>query len=102
MQTIRSPRRGPFAALPPHVRFLMQHALIGFGLATVFVMAVLWSDAFGIGGLLRGADSHPLPVLLLWFFTGLTFGSVQMGAAVMLLEDPFAQAEQDVYGKPED
>lgn len=99
MQFLHLHRRGPFAALPPHVRFLMQHALIGFGLATVFIIAVLWSDAFGIGSLLHGADSHPLPVLLLWFFTGLTFGSVQMGAAVMLLEDPFAQAEQDLYGK---
>ena len=94
--------RGPLAALPPHVRFLVLHALIGFALATVFVVAVLWSDAFGIGSLLRHADSHPLPLLLLWFFTGLTFGSVQMGAAVMLLEDPFAQADGDAGGGRED
>jgi tetrahydromethanopterin S-methyltransferase subunit E len=69
------------------VLFLLRHALIGFGLAAVFVGAVLWSNAFGLGHLLLGAVGHPLPLLLLWFFTGLTMGSIQMGIAVMSLGD---------------
>lgn len=73
--------------LPPHLRFLALHALVGFGLAGLFVGAVLWSDAFGLGRLLLETSAHPMPVLLLWFFTGLTFGSVQMGAAVMFQSD---------------
>lgn len=73
--------------LPLSVRFLLRHALIGFGLAALFVGAVLWSDAFGLGHLLLQATGHPLPLLLLWFFTGLTLGSVQMGVAVMGLGD---------------
>jgi hypothetical protein len=56
------------------VRFLAQHALIDLGLAAAFVGTVLWSEALSIG-------------------------SMQMGAAVMLLKDPFAQAWQDVYGR---
>jgi hypothetical protein len=75
------------AWMPPHVRFLGLHALVGFGLASVFVAAVIWSNAFGLGRLLLDTALHPMPVLLLWFFTGLTFGSVQMGAAVMFQND---------------
>ena len=73
-------------APPPwrgQVLFLLRHALIGFALAGLFVAAVLWSNAFGLGDLLLAAAGHPLPLLLLWFFTGLTLGSVQMGVAVM-------------------
>jgi apolipoprotein N-acyltransferase len=67
----------------PPVLFLLRHALIGFALAAVFVGAVLWSNAFGLGHLLLNAAGHPLPLLLLWFFSGLTMGSIQMGVAVM-------------------
>ncbi len=70
--------------LPFLVRFLLLHALVGFGIATLAVAALLWSDFGGIGSLLTRAEGHPGPVLLLWFFLGLTFGSVQMGAAFML------------------
>jgi hypothetical protein len=64
---------------------MLLHGAIGFGLAAVFVALLMSSDNGGLGTLLRGAESHPFPALLLWFFCGLTFGSVQIGAAVMLL-----------------
>ncbi len=67
--------------------FLLRHAMIGFALSALFVGAVLWSNAFGLGHLLLAAAGHPLPLLLLWFFTGLTMGSIQMGVAVMALGD---------------
>ncbi len=87
--------RSPFASLgfrlPVAVRFMLLHGAIGFGIAAVFVALLMGTDMGGLGTLLRAADSHPFPALLLWFFCGLTFGSVQIGAAVMLLdtdEDP--------------
>lgn len=75
-------------ALPPPFRFLLRHAAIGFGLAALTTLGLLWADPGGLGTLLLNADGHPWPTLLLWFFLGLTFGSVQIGAAIMLLEEP--------------
>lgn len=69
--------------IPVAVRFMVVHGLIGFGLSAVFVAAVLWSDPGGAGGVILKHGGLPV-IGLLWFFTGLTFGSVQIGAAVML------------------
>jgi hypothetical protein len=69
--------------IPVAVRFMLVHGLVGFGLAAIFVGAVLWSDPGGVGRLILREGGLPV-IALLWFFTGLTFGSVQIGAAVML------------------
>jgi hypothetical protein len=70
---------------PRLVRFMMLHGAIGFGIAAVFVGGILLADPGGLGRLLapRGPEGV-LPLALLWFFSGLTFGSVQIGAAVMM------------------
>jgi len=73
------------SSTPELVRFLVRHAAVGFAISAGFVGLILAADPNGIGTLLTGADGHPLPLVLLWFFCGLTFASVQMGAAVMLL-----------------
>jgi uncharacterized RDD family membrane protein YckC len=69
--------------IPVAVRFMVLHGLVGFGLAAIFVAAVLWADPGGVGSLILRHGGLPV-ILLLWFFTGLTFGSVQIGTAVML------------------
>jgi len=53
----------------------------------IFVGGFLLTDPHGAGGVLLGAAGHWWPALVLWFFVGLTFGSVQIGAATMLMED---------------
>jgi hypothetical protein len=68
------------------LRFLALHSAIGFGLAALFMAALLLGDPGGIGTLLRQASQPAGPILLLWVFTGLTFASAQFGAAVMLLQ----------------
>ena len=65
-------------------RFVLSHIGIGALLATGFVAALLHTDLHGIGTLLTRAPEHPFPLLLLWFFLGLTFASVQLGIAIML------------------
>ncbi|PWS38748.1 hypothetical protein DFH01_05695 [Falsiroseomonas bella] len=70
---------------PKLVRFFLCHAAVGFGLAAVFVGGFLLADPHGAGSVLLGAAGHWWPALVLWFFVGLTFGSVQIGAATMLL-----------------
>jgi hypothetical protein len=74
--------------LPRAVLFMLRHAAIGFGLATLLILALFWADPGGIAEVLRRAPGHPWPTLLLWFFCGLTLGSVQIGIAVMLEGGP--------------
>ena len=69
--------------IPIAVRFMIMHGLIGFGLSALFVAAVLWADPGGVGSLILKHGGAPV-VAMLWFFSGLTFGSVQIGTAVML------------------
>jgi hypothetical protein len=71
--------------MPNLVRFLLLHAAIGFGLAALLVMGLLLADPGGASVVLR-ASGDPVPMLLLWLFTGMTFAAVQFGAAVMLME----------------
>jgi hypothetical protein len=73
--------------LPTLVRFVVRHAAIGFGIAAVFVGALLLADPGGAGSLLLTAADHWWPAVALWFFIGLTFGAVQIGAATMLLAE---------------
>lgn len=81
------PSREGWNRLPILVRFLLSHALIGFGISAVFTAAFVLADPNGAGGILLNAAGHWWPVVVLWFFLGLTFGSVQIGAATMLLAE---------------
>jgi hypothetical protein len=71
--------------LPTPVRFVAFHAGAGFGIAGRFVGALLLTNPGDAGTLLLTAADHWWPAAILWFFIGLTFGSVQLGTAVMLL-----------------
>ena len=77
----------------PLVRLFAVHAAVGFGLAAVAVGAILWADPGGLGQLLF---HEPVFIAVLWFFVGLTFGSAQMGMAIMGL----AEEDEPGGGKP--
>ena len=70
--------------MPELLKFLFRHALIGVGIATVGTAAILYFDLGQIGSLVSTSDVGIFAVFLLWFMLGLTFGSVQMGFAVMI------------------
>lgn len=69
--------------MPVLVRMLINHALIGFGIAAIFVAGLIWFDMGGLGTLILSSDSGWLALFMLTFFLGLTFGSAQMGFAIM-------------------
>lgn len=71
--------------MPPHLVFLLKHALIGFAIAALFVGAMIGFDVGGFATLLTKSGLATLAVPMLSFALGLTFASVQMGAAIMLL-----------------
>lgn len=69
--------------MPLLVKFLIRHAAIGFGFASVFVGALIWMDIGSIGTILAQSDIRIFATALLVMMVGLTFSSVQMGYAVM-------------------
>lgn len=71
--------------MPHLVRFLIRHALIGFAIAFGFVCLFLALDLHGLRTLMVASPDGVLAAAVLAFAMGLTFGSVQMGVAVMLL-----------------
>jgi len=71
--------------MPAHVLFLARHALIGFALGAAFVGVMAWFDIAGLRTLAAKSESTLVAFPVLTFFLGLTFASVQMGAAIMLL-----------------
>lgn len=80
--------------LPILVRFLILHGALGFVLSALLVAGLLAADPGDARKLLLNAAGHWWPAAVLWFFAGLTFGAVQIGAATMLLE------YQDRPGRP--
>lgn len=73
--------------MPFLVRFLVTHAIVGVSLAVLFVGALVGFDIAGLGTLMRTSQDGLLALVLLTFGLGITFGSVQMGFAVMLMSD---------------
>jgi hypothetical protein len=71
-----------FKRTHPLLALLIAHATIGFGLAALFVTAIVAFDVGGVGRLLATDAAWPFAIVL-WFFTGLTFASAMMGSAIM-------------------
>ncbi|WP_270938279.1 hypothetical protein [Falsiroseomonas oryzae] len=89
--------------LPVAVRFLVSHGMVGFGLSALFVAGLLLTDYTDAAKLLLNSAGHWWPALVLWFFVGLTFGSVQIGVATMLLaDDPRQPPPRRGSGAPSD
>ena len=71
-------------ALPRAVRLMLWHGAIGFLVGLIFVSGLIVLDGGGVGALLWRVGGIEA-IALLWFFSGLTFGSALMGCAVMSL-----------------
>lgn len=82
--------------MPEPVRFMIKHALFGYAAAAIFVTAFLVLDLGGLASLMRSSEFGLLAMALLFFFTGLTFASLQMGIAVMSLRP--ARGDEDSGG----
>ncbi|VFU08565.1 conserved protein of unknown function [Methylocella tundrae] len=72
-------------SMPAHVKFLARHALVGFSIGLLAVVAIVWLDLFNVGSLIAGSSQRWMAYGMLSFVFGLTFGSLQMGFAIMLL-----------------
>lgn len=73
--------------MTPLTWFLARHALIGFGVAVLFSGMLFWLDAAGLRTLVAASPVGMIAAGALTFLFCLTFGSVQMGIAIMQLAD---------------
>ena len=71
--------------MPHLVKFLTLHAVIGFAIGLAAVVLIVYLDIGHIGALIEKSSQRWLALALLSLGFGLTFGSVQMGFAIMLM-----------------
>lgn len=71
--------------MPEAVRFMLRHGAGGFVTGTFVTALLMLAGPVQLRTLVLGAEDAPLPLLLLWWLFCLTFGGVQIGAAVMAL-----------------
>lgn len=73
--------------MPELVRFLGLHCVLGAAFGVVAAAAVIISNVAGLKTLLETSNDPAVALGMLYFMFALTFASLAMGAAVMLLPD---------------
>lgn len=85
--------------MPPLIRFILRHGLIGFCIGIAFTTLILVLDVGAIRTLTRASAEGTVLRLMLGFLISSTFISVQIGIAVMFPPsrriDPMAPPEAD-------
>jgi hypothetical protein len=81
--------------MPKLVKFLLYHVAFGFLLAVVAVGLLMIGDVAGLRTLIMASDVGGLALSMLTFFLGLTLASVQMGIAIVMLDE-----RHDGRGRP--
>jgi hypothetical protein len=76
------------------VRFLIRNALLGIAAGWSLLVLLLYTDAFGLGQLVRASEQGWLAVLMLAAGFAITFGSAAMGTAIFLLR-PDEEEDED-------
>lgn len=78
----QQPKREP---MPMLLFFLAVHCGMGVALGVVFAALLVLLNIAGIKDLLVESSEPVIPILMLFTFCGLTFGSLKMGIAIMTL-----------------
>lgn len=69
--------------MPEIVKLLIRNAAAGMVLSVVFVSLLIATDTASLLTLMKASPEGWLAAALLYFFCFLTFGSVQIGIAIM-------------------
>ena len=77
------------------LRFLLRHAILGMAIGIAFTAVLLVLDVGHLRRLTEGSVSGTGVRLLLAFFIGSTFASLQMGIAVMYNPPGGSQSDED-------
>ena len=71
--------------MPNHIRFLLKHAAIGAVAGVAFVGLLLAFDVVGLRHLVLNTSEGFIALTVMTMLFVITFGSVQMGRAIMSL-----------------
>lgn len=74
--------------MPELVKLYIRQVLLGFGLAAVFVAALLWADVARLRSLIMATQGGWIALFLLFFFNGLVFAGVQFAIRIMQMAEP--------------
>jgi hypothetical protein len=74
--------------MPKLIRLYITHCAIGFGIAFVFVCALVALDVANLRHLILTSDQGLLAFVILVMMNGVVFAGVQFGIAVMRMADP--------------
>jgi hypothetical protein len=72
--------------MPAHIRMIVKHAAIGFGISGVFTAMILYFNIGNLWHLVTNTAGGPIAVIMLVVFGGITFGSVQIGYVIMTMK----------------
>lgn len=73
--------------MPKLIRLYITQVATGFGLAALFVGALLWFNVANLWHLISGSDVGILAVIMLIFFNGIVFAGVQFAISIMRMAD---------------
>jgi len=73
--------------MPQLVRLYIKNVILGFGLAAMFVFALLYTNVGNLWHLISTSDMGWIAVIMLVFFNGIVFAGVQFAISVMRMED---------------
>ena len=74
--------------MPKLIRLYIINVAIGFALALVFVMGVIWFDVGGLWHLVTETEMGWLAFVMMVVFNGIVFAGVQFAYAVMSMAAP--------------
>ena len=74
--------------MPKLIRLYIINVAIGFALALVFVIGVVWSDVGGLWHLITETEMGWLAFVMMVVFNGIVFAGVQFAYAVMSMAAP--------------
>ena len=73
--------------MPKLIRLYIKNVLIGFGIAALFVAALIGFDVAGLRHLMLSSPAGWMAIAMMWFANGIVFAGVQFAMAVMALKE---------------
>ncbi|MCX7287701.1 MAG: hypothetical protein NTW20_09100 [Rhodobacterales bacterium] len=73
--------------MPKLVHLYIRSVVIGFLISAAFTAGLIWFDVAGLGHLILGSDIGPVAALMMVFFNGIVFASVQFAFRIMAMAE---------------
>lgn len=82
--------------MPDHIRMIIKHGFIGFGISVAFTTMILAFNVANLWHLVTHTAEGPIAVVMLVLFGTVTFGSAQIGYKIMSMGE---EEDDDQGGK---